>query len=337
MTPLQIRGANYIACFPFAIAGQGGSDVTFDAAQAITRGLLMPLEDAHPVLSAWNQTHCQPPWSDGDLWHKLRDSLANGKKPLGYLLKDSDVSTLSPAREREASLRPSVPVDSADDKAAANRLLWPKFDTPTTSELATIARLRSVPFQACSVLANVGLLKTCTEGIYRCYVIAEGTFAQKRRMDGGTFTTSDGQKEKMNFLGSRGAFVGRAWLDYPSDNVILCEGIAGLLEVAAAWFYDGLKANWVGLAAASAGSRFAADPGLLKLLAGKRVVIVRDNDTKGDEAATAWKAELQAVGCTVRILKPPGSIGDEGYCKDLGPIVAEPQRHKSFITHIFSK
>lgn len=58
-----------------AVQGQGGDAHTLIAAAILTHDWALTLEEARPLLDAWNRS-CDPPWSAGDLATKL----ANGSK-----------------------------------------------------------------------------------------------------------------------------------------------------------------------------------------------------------------------------------------------------------------
>src|SRR5262245_2776174 len=67
------RAAAYLAKLPCAISGSGGHARTFAAAcRLVEFGL--SVEQAAPVFAAWNETHCQPRWTDAELRHKLTDA-----------------------------------------------------------------------------------------------------------------------------------------------------------------------------------------------------------------------------------------------------------------------
>ena len=84
------RARRYIAkCSP-AISGQGGHNATFHVAAVLVHGFALGDADALALLREWNAL-CVPPWSEGDLLHKLR-SAANcpQSKPRGYLLANGN-------------------------------------------------------------------------------------------------------------------------------------------------------------------------------------------------------------------------------------------------------
>lgn len=68
------RARRYVAKMPPAIAGQGGHNQTFSVACEIFRFGLTDAE-ATGVLAEYN-ARCVPPWSDGELSHKLIDARA---------------------------------------------------------------------------------------------------------------------------------------------------------------------------------------------------------------------------------------------------------------------
>ena len=61
-----------------AISGQGGHRKTFRVACKLThqfpRGFGLSIEQAWPLIKEWNE-QCEPPWSDGELLHKLEDAI----------------------------------------------------------------------------------------------------------------------------------------------------------------------------------------------------------------------------------------------------------------------
>src|SRR5687767_10842547 len=60
----------YLAKLPPAVSGAGGHPATFRAACECVRFGLSD-GDAMALLREWNGTHCQPPWTQKELSHKL--------------------------------------------------------------------------------------------------------------------------------------------------------------------------------------------------------------------------------------------------------------------------
>ena len=73
-TPDLRAAAQYAAKVPGAISGQGGHNATFRLACALIRKFDLDEEQAFLVMNAWNAL-CDPPWSERDLEHKVRDAM----------------------------------------------------------------------------------------------------------------------------------------------------------------------------------------------------------------------------------------------------------------------
>jgi hypothetical protein len=321
MLSISERATAYLERMPPAIAGSGGHAATFNAAAALVRGFAMSEADALPILTAWNQTHCLPLWSLPELRHKLKDA-STSSRPLGYLLNDD-----GPSRDSTA---PDFENDA--EKKARQRKAWPELKPLKPAGIKAIANLRHMMPDAVDLAHKHGFLKGAEIDGHKCFIMHEGTFAQARRLDGLPFTRPDGTEIKAkNLLGSQGAFIGQRLLG-TTTHVLLVEGVFGLVEALAAFLLaEDVKTNWSVIAATSAGSRFHRDPALLSRLAGRHVRIVPDNDEKGTglDAAASWLADMERAGATVDAIKLPPE------CKDLGPIVSDPLRYKTFLTSLF--
>lgn len=64
-------GLAYIAKI-YAVSGHGGHNATFRAANKLRESGMAP-PDALAALSEWNKTNADPPWSEAELLHKIRD------------------------------------------------------------------------------------------------------------------------------------------------------------------------------------------------------------------------------------------------------------------------
>ena len=318
MLTIQERAAAYLERMPPAIAGSGGHAATFNAAAALTRGFAMTEQDALLCLMAWNQTHCQPPWTESELRHKLR-SAASSTRPLAYLLDEDATNrgSLTPDFENEA------------EKKARHRKAWPEFKPLKPAGIAAIAELRHILPDAVDLAHRWGFARGAEIEGQRCFILHEGTFAQARRLDGQPFTRSDGTKIKAkNLPGSEGAFIGQRWLG-DTQHVLLVEGAVALVESLAAFALVNMAESWSILAATSASSRFARDPELLTRLAGRHVRIIPDADEAGMNAAASWLADLETAGARADALALP-----DGF-KDLGDIIAAPESHLETLNALF--
>ena len=314
MTILE-RARRYIGSLPPAVAGAGGHAATFAAAVALVRGFNLPDHVALDELRLWNMTHADPPWNDADLRHKIR-SAAQSDKPAGYLLSGAYAAPGST----------SLSDDEVRRKAEA-RKSWPVFRPLSDTTLAEIAALRRLPVEAVAIANNAGLLAGAMIDGYRCFLIHEGTFAQARRLDGGTLSVASGESKAKNLFGSQGVYIGCALLG--AGPVLLVEGCVGLLEgIAAALIVDADAQGWTVVAATSASSRFTGTPWLARLR-NRRVRILPDRDIAGLRAAGIWTAELSVVGAVVDAVTLPADH------KDLGDIVADPAKYRETLETIF--
>jgi hypothetical protein len=70
----RIRDARrYLKKMPPAVQDHGGDAVAFLAACALVQGFNLSVEGAYPIIAEWNR-RCRPPWSEEDLWRKLRSA-----------------------------------------------------------------------------------------------------------------------------------------------------------------------------------------------------------------------------------------------------------------------
>ena len=311
------RASAYLAKMPISVSGQGGHAAAFAAALVLVKGFDLGEEEALPLLAEWNAA-CLPPWTESELRHKLRDAAASQKRA-GYLLGESD----APARER---IVPNF--ENEAEKKERWRKAWPEFRTLTEDELAIIAKLRGIPHDGLSLARYRGFIKGALIDGHDCFIIHEGMFAQARRFDGGLLETKKGPAKTKNLPGSTGAFIGQRLLG-KATHVLMVEGAFGLVEALTAFAFIHTAECWSVIAATSAYSRFARDPALLALLAGRHVRIVPDTDEAGLDAAKSWLDALKAKGATVDAVPLPDG------CKDLGDIIANPQAHEETLNSLF--
>jgi hypothetical protein len=71
---LQIRRARaYLATIEGAVSGNGGHNATFRVACILCVRFGLSYEQAWPLMKEWNE-HCEPPWDDAVLRHKILDA-----------------------------------------------------------------------------------------------------------------------------------------------------------------------------------------------------------------------------------------------------------------------
>lgn len=104
LSPVE-RARLYARAMPPAISGSGGHSQTFALAVALAHGFNLHEADCWAILTEYN-AGCQPPWSERDLRHKMRDAYnTEHSKPRGWLLGDD---TMLEPRRMDAAKTNSV-------------------------------------------------------------------------------------------------------------------------------------------------------------------------------------------------------------------------------------
>jgi hypothetical protein len=297
------RAAAYLAKLPPAIAGQGGHAATFAAAcRLVEFGLTF--EQAMPLLAAWNETHCQPHWTEAELRHKLADAFKRtAPKP----------QFVNGARRAKAGAISPVSTSPAANQSASNRILArdfsPKCDSPgkktsppeilalaaklregTEADLSALAALRGLSVEGVALASARGLLRFGRYHGQGAWFILDASRrnACARRMDGHLWTTI--RKKSRLLRGSRAAWpvgIGEARV-FP--NILLCEGAPDLLAAFHFIVAQSRAADCAPVAMLSGNYYIPADA--LPLFTGKRVRIYTHDDETGYAAASRWAAQL---------------------------------------------
>ena len=322
--PDEERAWSYITKMPPSVQGSGGSTALYRVAVALVKGFSLGERVAEGLLADWNAQHAVPPWNERELAHKLRSATAS-KRADGYLLTD---------RRGDAG-RGKIVFPEADPGAAERvkkRAQWPSMRPASEACVYRVAALRGLaPLPVDCVRANGFLWEAEVDG-HACYVLREGTVAQARRLDGGSFLLEGREVKAKSLPGSEGHFLGWKLLGGPENPVLLVEGAVALLEgVAAAFAVDAdarLENAWTVLAAMSSASR--PDSSLRQQLAGRRVRIVPDADAAGMEALARWTEALRPTGARVDAFRLPEGM------RDLGPLVSDPERYRGHLEELFT-
>lgn len=82
------RASAYLARMPEAISGQQGHQALWAAALAVVQGFGLGEHAAFGLLWSEYNPRCQPPWSEKEIRHKVRDAANRSKVPSGYKLDD---------------------------------------------------------------------------------------------------------------------------------------------------------------------------------------------------------------------------------------------------------
>ena len=117
------RAAAYAAKLPPAIEGENGSAACFRVACVLVCGFGLSAEEAMPLLLEYNQ-RCQPPWSEGELQHKLDGAAkqaAENPDEVGHLLGNkpakADGEKGKASKEDEKAGKRSALLDLAEARA----------------------------------------------------------------------------------------------------------------------------------------------------------------------------------------------------------------------------
>lgn len=113
MHPHYKRAWAYIAKLPKAIEGSRGHDATFKAACALCRGFALDEKTALLLLEQWNETHCEPPWSEHELKHKIHSAMSS-PRTLGYLLEYEALGQSGVPKSIASSTWPKTDFDSIE-------------------------------------------------------------------------------------------------------------------------------------------------------------------------------------------------------------------------------
>jgi putative DNA primase/helicase len=82
------RARNYLAKMPPSISGNDGHGKLYAVACHLVRGFNLPEDTTFELLSEFNE-RCEPPWSEAELRHKIKQAEANADGEPGYFLSPS--------------------------------------------------------------------------------------------------------------------------------------------------------------------------------------------------------------------------------------------------------
>lgn len=120
---LHNRIVAYMAKKEPAIQGQDGSGKTFDAAFDLVYGWDLGIAGARPYLEAYSAT-CQPPWTPGEIEHKLEDADKREDsqgRPRGYI-RDREMphtANGAPHLNGDADCRIVIPITTAEHEVGS--------------------------------------------------------------------------------------------------------------------------------------------------------------------------------------------------------------------------
>lgn len=284
------RAVAYLAKLPPAVAGNGGHRATFAAScRLVEFGLTM--DQALPLLAAWNETHCFPPWDEHQLRHKLADAFKRTcPKP--------HLASTAPHPSR----RLFPPISNASNAILRSRILA-KCDAPgemkavadkmregTDADIATLAALRGLSIAGVALASSRGLLRFGRyHGADAWFVLdASQRNACARRMDGKPWM--DGGAKSFILRGSQASWPIGIGESKPFPVLLLCEGAPDLLTAFHFMAERGRVTDCAPVAMLSAAYKIPVET--LPMFSGKRVRIFAHDDASGYQACERWQASL---------------------------------------------
>ncbi len=165
------RARSYLARIPGALSGQGGHDQTWAAALSVVVGFDLPEEIGFQLLLSDYNPKCEPPWSEGELRHKVNDAATRATLPRGYLLNDEGGSSKR-VRRKKLNPRPKempltgqsnegatdphrlarIFIERAEEKVAASLRYWHQEFWAWRSPLWSKVEMRTIEASICRVI-----------------------------------------------------------------------------------------------------------------------------------------------------------------------------------------
>ena len=284
------RARAYLTKLPPAIAGGGGHPATFAAAcRLVEFGL--SFEQAGPVLAEWNETHCDPRWTEAELNHQLSDAFK----------RTSAKPELSAARQNVASDKPaaqkrSVRATVTQEKRTTADFSASRLDaSPAERQFFTLATLRAISIEGVKLACKRGLLRFGHhQGRVTWFILDKSCrVAQARRLDGQPWTAA---AKAWTLRGSQATWPVGVAESLPFATVAICEGGPDLLA-AHHFIWTENREHDCAAVAILGGANINADA--LPSFAGKRVRIFRHVDATGDAATNRWAKQLADAGADV--------------------------------------
>jgi hypothetical protein len=292
------RAAAYLARLPRAVSGAGGHRATFAAAcRLVEFGLAF--EQAMPLLGAWNETHCDPQWTELELQHKLADAFKRtGPKPELIAARNSLASASAP--RQKPSVRPADVLKSSlksnpsasDIRESELLKLAPHFQPGASQQIGALATMRGLSPAGIALASSRGLLRFGRYHGAPAWIVLDASHRNgcARRMDGSDW---GGKVAKsLVFKGAVASWPIGITEAQPFSVVLLCEGAPDLLAACHFIAMQGRESDCAPVAMLSAA--YNIPPQTLPMFKGKRVRIFAHDDLTGYRAASRWQAALES-------------------------------------------
>lgn len=317
--------AERLKAMPPAISGAGGRSALYRAC-IVPYGYGLSKADTLEVMVKWNAEKCLPPFKERDLALTVEAASKSGIAPDFYLPRERDGEGDKPARKASATSKapasaprqpePRQGYDAATiAERAAIQAKWPIPRHLTGLEKGAFATLRNLPVAAVDIACQNARLMA-DDSRPGCVLLTDGRtdgrgHRQYRNLDGSPFPHGKKSDNVKDSAGKGFFTLSHSRSLDPDELVFVSEGTISLFEaLACQWLCEGKARRWHFLAAHSCWSTFAAEPALLKAIAGRHVRILPDDNEDGIKAGKAWRDELRAVGCTVDRARLPKGFQD---------------------------
>ena len=122
------RALAYVSRMDAAVAGQAGHKATWAVACVLVKGFSLGAREAFGILANDYNPRCQPPWSQKELEHKIKQA-QKAKLPDGYLLGDETPRRVGAATIRAPEIPPEPDFDPETGEVYEEPLREPGDDT----------------------------------------------------------------------------------------------------------------------------------------------------------------------------------------------------------------
>jgi len=290
------RARAYIAKLPPALAGSRGHDATLCAAcRLVEFGLTF--DQALPVLTDWNQTHCHPRWTEGELVHKLSAAFQRTLPKPEFAVAARRERPSVASRAVFLTPTPNSPVQSPICQLRAIPArecelpkIAPGFRIGSNEEINALAETRSLSQEGLSLASSRGLLRFGRYHGADAWFVVDGSLRNgcARRMDGAGW--HGGAAKSMVFRGASAQWPVGISEAHPFNVILLCEGAPDLLAAFHFVTRQGRQADCAPVVMLSAAYNIPSQA--LSMFAGKRVRVFSHDDATGYRACERWMAAI---------------------------------------------
>ena len=305
MNAAKDRARAYLAKIPPAIEGQGGHGRAFTTALKLVTFGLSP-DDVFELLSEWNRI-CEPPWSDGELRHKIGDAFKANPEQMADRPRNGHQHTNGHGK---ASQSATATKGEPSDFRAMMGAIDPRMNAPFVAKLIAEFCASKPPITPEAVKAAGGEVviwpKSRQHGrqcvafpAYSMPGIVSGWIL--RRCDGSEFPKYKALDERKTHL-----------LGGSTDGWIIPGGFERLASATVVWRVEGapdalalfphLPADHAVITNVCGALSCPENP---DILAGKIVNVIGDADASGQKGVAKFAAKVHGIAAVVKFVPMP--------------------------------